>query len=57
MVRTNSSRIAVRTIKFYNCIIQDAPLDESGVDADGSDRSDVQLSMNFEQYEREWNNL
>jgi hypothetical protein len=57
MVLTNSSRIPVRTLKFYNCIIQDAPLDESGVDADGSDRSDVQLSMNFEHYEREFNNI
>ena len=57
MVLTNSSRIAVRTLKFYNCIIQDAPLDESGVDQDGSDRADVQLSMKFEHYEREWKNL
>lgn len=57
MVLTNSSRIAVRKLYFHNCIIQDAPLDESGVDADGSDRADVQLSMQFEHYERTFENF
>lgn len=57
MVITNSSRISVRKLTFHNCIIQDAPLDESGVDSDGSDRADVQLSMKFEHYERDWDNI
>lgn len=57
MVLTNSSRIAVRTLKFYNCIIQDAPMDENGVAEDGTDRSDLQLTMNFEHYERLFNNI
>lgn len=57
LVLTNSSRIPVRTLKFYNCIIQDAPVDENGTAEDGSDRSDIQLSMNFEHYERTFNNL
>jgi hypothetical protein len=35
----------------------DAPLDENGADADGTDRSDVQLSMAFEHMEREFVNL
>lgn len=53
----NSSRIDVRQLDFYNCIIMDAPLDESGIDADGSDRSDVQLSMAFEHYQRKFLNI
>ena len=57
LVITNSSRLAVRTLKFYNCVIMDAPLDENGVDADGTDRADVQLSLAFEHYERNFNNL
>ena len=28
LVLTNSSRLAVRTLKFYNCAIMDAPLDK-----------------------------
>lgn len=57
MTIANSGRMAVRTLTFFNCIIQDAPLDENGVDADGSDRSDVQLSLQFEHYTRSWDNL
>lgn len=57
LVLTNSSRIAVRTLTFYNCIIADASIDENGVAEDGSDRADVQLSMNFEHYSREFNNI
>ena len=53
----NSSRIVVRTLKFYNCIIADKTFDESGVAEDGSDRSDVQLTMNFEHFERNFNNV
>lgn len=57
MFITNSSRIEVRHLHFYNCIIMDAPLDENGADADGTDRSDVQLSMAFEHMSREFVNL
>ena len=57
MFITNSSRIDVRHLTFYNCIIMDAPLDENGVDSDGTDRSDIQLSLAFEHYEREFLNL
>lgn len=57
MILTNSSRKTVRTINFWNCIIDDAPLDMNGVAEDGTDRSDVQLTMSFEHYDLEWNNL
>lgn len=53
----NSSRVPVRTLKFYNCIIQDAQLDENGMAEDGSDRSDVPLNLQFEHYERVFENL
>ena len=53
----NSSRVCVRTLMFYNCIIQDAQLDENGMAEDGSDRSDVPLSLQFEHYERIFDNL
>jgi hypothetical protein len=57
MFITNSSRIDVRHLTFYNCIIMDAPLDENGAEVDGTDRSDVQLSMAFEHMSREFLNL
>lgn len=53
----NSSRIKVRTLTFYNCIIADKTFDESGVAEDGSDRSDVQLTMNFEHFDRTFDNV
>lgn len=53
----NSSRVPVRTLKFYNCIIQDAQLDENGAAEDGSDRADVPLNLQFEHYERIFENL
>lgn len=53
----NSSRVPVRTLEFYNCIIQDAQLDENGMAEDGSDRADVPLNLQFEHYERTFNNL
>lgn len=53
----NSSRVPVRTLKFYNCIIQDAQLDENGAAEDGSDRADVPLNLQFEHYERIFDNL
>lgn len=57
MILLNSGRQPVRTLDFWNCIIEDASLDENGAESDGSDRSDIQLSMRFEHYSRDWNNL
>ena len=57
LILTNSSRIAVRTLEFYNCIILDAPLDENGAAEDGTDRADIQLSMFFEHYKRVFDNI
>ena len=57
LVLTNSSRIKVRTLKFYNCIISDAGVNENGELSSSSDRADVQLTMNFEHYERTFDNL
>lgn len=57
LVFTNSSRVAVRTLEFFNCIIADKTIDENGVGEDGSDRSDVQVTMKFEHYKRTFNNI
>lgn len=57
LILTNSSRIKVRTLEFYNCIILDAPLDENGAAEDGTDRADIQLSMFFEHYQRVFDNI
>lgn len=57
LVLLNSGRIPVRTLTFWNCIIDDASLDENGVESDGSDRSDIQLSLRFEHYSRDFDNL
>lgn len=57
LILTNSSRIDVRTLVFYNCIIQDAALDENGVTDDGTDRADITLNLKFEHYDRAFNNL
>ena len=48
LVITNSSRVKVRTLNFYNLIIRDAGLDENGTAEDGSDRSEIALTMDFE---------
>lgn len=53
----NSSRIPVRTLEFYNCIIMDAPIDDNGVDSDGTDRADIQISLMFEHHSRVHNNI
>ena len=45
LILTNSSRIDVRTLVFYNCIIQSAALDENGVTDDGTDRADITLEL------------
>ena len=57
LLLTNSSRIDVRTLTFYNCQLQDAPTDENGVAEDGSDRSDLSISLTFEHYHRDFDNL
>lgn len=54
---TNSSRLSVRTLTFFNCIIADKTVDENGVAEDGSDRSDIQLTLQFEHYNRNFNNI
>lgn len=54
---TNSSRLEVRTLNFYNCSMLDAPLDENGVEVDGSDRADIQLQLFCEHYDRTFDNL
>lgn len=53
----NSSRVDVKHLTFYTCIINDAPLDENGIDSDGTDRADIQLQMSFEHYQRDFLNL
>ena len=57
MVLTNSSRLSVRVLSFYNCIIMSTMLDENGAAEDGSDRADVQLNLAFEHYSRDYTNL
>ena len=57
LVFLNSSRIPVRTLTFFNCILTDRTFDENGVAEDGSDRADVQMSMKFEHFERKFNNI
>jgi hypothetical protein len=57
LIITNSSRLDVRTLHFYNCIIQDAGIDENGVAEDGSDRAEVPITLKFEHYERDFDNL
>lgn len=54
---TNSSRLSVRTLTFFNCIIADKTVDENGVAEDGSDRSDIQLTLQFEHYNRNFDNI
>ena len=49
---TNSSRIDVRTLTFWNCVITDGTMDESGQAEDGTDRSDIQVYLKFEHYSR-----
>ena len=54
---TNSSRIDVRTLTVYNCIITSGDINESGDLDSTSDRADVNLSLKWEHYSREFNNL
>ena len=57
LVITNAQRIAVRTLKFFNCIIQDIPLNENGDPEDGGDRADVSMTLTFEHHRRTYNNI
>lgn len=57
LVITNAQRIKVRTLEFYNCLIQDAPLNENGDAEDGGDRADVAMTMTFEHHSRVFDNL
>lgn len=57
MIYTNSSRVGVRSIDFYNCILLDSPLDENGADVDGTDRADIQMSLFFEHHRRSFDNI
>lgn len=50
LILTNSSRIDVRTLTFYNVIIADGTVDENGQQDDGTDRADIQLSLKYEHY-------
>lgn len=54
---TNSSRLEVKVLSFYNCYFQDAPTNENGEEASESDRADISLSMSFEHYHREAKNV
>jgi hypothetical protein len=57
LVLTNSSRITVRSLEFFNCVITDAQIDENGATESETDRADVVLSMKFEHYSRTFDNL
>lgn len=57
LIITNAQRIDVKTITFYNAQFQDAPINENGELDSESDRADVTLSLTFEHYHREHNNL
>lgn len=57
LVITNAQRIDVKTLTFYNCQFQDAPINENGELDSESDRADVTLSLTFEHYNRQHNNL
>jgi len=57
LVITNSSRLEVRTLHFYNCQIQDAGIDENGAAEDGTDRAEVPITLKFEHYTRDFTTL
>jgi hypothetical protein len=57
LIITNAQRIDVKTLTFYNCQFQDAPLNENGDLDSESDRADVSLTLTFEHYSREHNNI
>jgi len=57
MILTNSSRVPVRTLDFFNCQLTAVSNDESGATEAGGDRADVQVQMSFESYRRTYNNI
>ncbi len=57
LVITNAQRIKVRTLNFYNMIIRDAGIDENGTAEDGTDRASVAVTLDFEHYSRDFDNL
>ena len=57
LIITNAQRIDVKTLTFFNCQFQDAPINENGELDSESDRADVTLSLTFEHYSRQHNNL
>ena len=57
LIITNSSRVGVRKLTFYNVIIQDATWSENGELEDATDRADLQAVLNFEHMSREWLNI
>ena len=52
LIITNAQRIDVKTLTFFNCQFQDAPINENGELDSESDRADVTLSLTFEHYSR-----
>ena len=57
LVITNAQRIDVKTLTFFNAQFQDSPINENGELDSESDRADVTLSLTFEHYTRQHNNL
>lgn len=57
LIITNTGRIDVKTLNFYNCQFQDAPINENGELDSESDRADVSLTLTFEHYDRTHNNI
>lgn len=57
LVITNAQRIDVKTLTFWNCQFQDAPLNENGETESESDRADVSIALTFEHYERNHDNI
>lgn len=57
LIITNAQRIDVKTLTFYNCQFSDCPINENGELDSESDRADVTLSLTFEHYNRQHNNL
>lgn len=57
LIITNAQRIDVKTLTFFNAQFQDSPINENGELDSESDRADVTLSLTFEHYSRQHNNL
>lgn len=57
LVITNAQRLKVRTLNFYNMIIRDAGIDENGTAEDGTDRASLTVTLDFEHYDRTFDNL